>query len=85
MMPVTAINMSASGVYCVSSDSLGELTRVEIVLRINGGREIQAKAVVIREERLPDGTFGIGLFFTRIPEDDRKTITAFISESNLEF
>ncbi len=85
VMLVTAMNLSASGVYCISSQRIGELTMVEIVLRINGSREIQAKAVVIREEELQDGSFGIGLFFTRLPEEDRNTIISFISDSNPKY
>ncbi|OPL18616.1 MAG: hypothetical protein AVO35_04600 [Candidatus Aegiribacteria sp. MLS_C] len=80
MLPATAINISASGIYCVSSRSLGELTRVNLVLRIDGSPEIPARAVVIREEELSDGSYGIGLFFTRITEDGRRTIVKYTSD-----
>lgn len=80
MLPATAINISASGIYCVSSRSLGELTRVNLVLRINEGDEIPARAVVIREEELSDGSYGIGLFFTRIEEKHRDTIIEYTSD-----
>ncbi len=80
LLPATAINISASGIYCVSSRSIGELTRVNMILRINGGEEIPARAVVIREEELADGSFGIGLFFTRISEEGRSKVIAYTSE-----
>lgn len=80
MLPATAINLSASGIYCVSSRSLGELTRVNLLLRIDGGAEINARAVVIREEELADGSYGLGLFFTRITEEGRNTIIKFTSD-----
>lgn len=77
MLPATAINLSASGIYCVSSRSLGEMTRIDLVLRIEGIGEIPARAVVIREEELSNGSYGIGLFFTRIPETGRDAIIRF--------
>ena len=80
LLPATAINISASGIYCVSSRSVGELTRVNIILRINGGEEIPARAVVIREEKLSDGSYGVGLFFTRITEEGRNAIIEYTSD-----
>jgi len=74
VLPVVMMNLSASGIYCVSSRSLGELTRVDLLLRMNGMEEIPARAVVIREEKLCDGTYGLGLFFTRISEEHREDI-----------
>lgn len=79
MLPATAINISASGIYCVSSRSLGELTRVDLVLRMEDRSEIPARAVVIREEKLSDGSYGIGMFFTRITEEGRDTIIKYTS------
>ncbi len=79
MLPATVINISASGIYCVSSRSIGELVRVNIVLRINGGEDILARSVVIREEELSDGSYGIGLFFTRITEQGRNMIIEYTS------
>ena len=80
MLPATAMNLSASGVYCVSSRSLGELTRVDVILRIGDGEDIHARAVVIREEELSDGSFGLGLFFTRIDEEHRNSIIQYTSD-----
>lgn len=80
VLPVTALNVSASGIYCVSSRSIGELTRVELVLRVYDGDEIPARAVVIREEQLSDGSYGLGLFFTKISEDGRNTIIEYTSD-----
>ena len=79
-LPATVINISASGIYCVSSRSISELTRVNIVLRIKGGEEIPARAVVIREEELSDGSYGIGLFFTRITEQGRQIVIEYTSD-----
>jgi hypothetical protein len=76
VLPVTALNLSASGIYCVSRKSLGELTRVELLLRVDSDHEISARAVVIREEQLADANYGIGMFFTSISDENR----AFISE-----
>jgi hypothetical protein len=78
-LPVTALNISASGIYCISSKRLGDLTRVEIVLRMDENHTINARAVVIREEELPDETFGIGLFFTRISTEDREYISKYVN------
>jgi c-di-GMP-binding flagellar brake protein YcgR len=83
-MQVTAMNLSASGVYCVSSRSLGELTRVDLMLRLYSGEEIPARAVVIREEELSDGSYGLGLFFTRIAEESRETIMDYTSQNRME-
>ncbi len=80
ILPASVINLSASGIYCVSSKSIGELTRVDVVLRINGDKDITARSVVIREEELSDGSFGIGLFFTRIPEQGRNIIIDYTSD-----
>lgn len=80
VLPVTALNVSASGIYCVSSKSIGELTRVDLLLRVHGGDEIPARAVVIREEQLSDGSYGLGLFFTKISEDGRNTIIEYTSD-----
>ena len=80
VLPVTALNVSASGIYCVSSRSIGELTRVELLLRVYDGDEIPARAVVIREEQLSDGSYGLGLFFTKISEDGRNTIIEYTSD-----
>ena len=80
MIPATVINISASGIYCVSSRSIGELSRVNIILRVNGGEDIQARSVVIREEELADGSYGIGLFFTRIKERGRDIIIEYTSD-----
>ena len=79
-LPATVINISASGIYCVSSRSIGELSRVNIILRINGGEDIPARSVVIREEELSDGSYGIGLFFTRITERGRDIIIEYTSD-----
>lgn len=83
VLPVTALNVSASGIYCVSSRSIGELTRVDLLLRIHGVDEIPARAVVIREEELADGSYGLALFFTKISENGRDTIIEYTS--SIEF
>ncbi|NLP06556.1 hypothetical protein GX411_11500 [Candidatus Fermentibacteria bacterium] len=79
LLPVTAVNVSASGIYIVCDRSLGEMTRVELVLRFPGMRDIGARAVVIREERLGEGRFGLGLFFTSIRDEDRALIAEIIA------
>jgi hypothetical protein len=79
-LPVRALNLSASGIYCESSSSIGELKRVQLVLKIEEmDIEIKARAVVIREERFPDGNYGIGMFFTSIPDGDRATIAELVA------
>jgi len=83
-LQVTPMNLSASGVYCVSSRSLGELTRVDLKLRLFSGEEIPARAVVIREEELSDGSYGLGLFFTRITEEGRETIMDYTRPQEME-
>lgn len=65
--PVTALNLSASGLYCICDDPLGDLTRVDVSVNLDD-TQVMARAVVIREEELPDGKWGIGLFFTRIDQ-----------------
>ncbi|MCK5785607.1 MAG: PilZ domain-containing protein [Candidatus Sabulitectum sp.] len=69
--PVTALNLSASGLYCVCDEPLGDLTRVDVSVGLDEN-QVMARAVVIREEELPDGKWGIGLFFTRIRFEDRQ-------------
>lgn len=79
-LPVTALNVSASGIYCVSTRSIGELTRVDLILRVDDGEDIPARAVVIREEQLSDGSYGLGLFFTKISEEGRAIIIDYTSD-----
>jgi hypothetical protein len=82
VLPVRALNLSASGIYCESSRSIGELKRVQLVLKIEErDTEIKARAVVIREEQFPDGNYGIGMFFTSIPDEDRATIAELVATS----
>ncbi len=75
---VTALNLSASGLYCICTDPLGDLTRVDVSVNLNEN-QIMARAVVIREEELPDGTWGIGLFFTRIRFEDRQFFARYVN------
>ena len=84
VLPITALNVSASGIYCVSSRSIGELTRVDLLLQIHNGDEIPARAVVIREEQLSDGSYGLGLFFTKISEDGRNAIIEYTSDLEIK-
>jgi len=76
--PVTALNLSASGLYCVCEEAIGDLTRVDVSIGLDGN-QIMARAVVIREEELPDGNWGIGLFFTRIRFEDRQLFARYVN------
>lgn len=76
--PVTALNISASGLYCVCDEPLGDLTRVDVSISIDD-HQVMARAVVIREEELPDGNWGIGLFFTRIRFEDRQLFASYVN------
>ena len=76
--PVTALNLSASGLYCICDDPLGDLTRVDVSVNL-GENQVMARAVVIREEELPDGKWGIGLFFTRIRFEDRQFFARYVN------
>ncbi len=76
--PVTALNISASGLYCVCDEPLGDLTRVDVSIGLDG-HQVMARAVVIREEELPDGKWGIGLFFTRIRFEDRQLFASYVN------
>ncbi len=80
MLPVTALNISASGLYCICAAPLGDLTRVDVVMRLPEA-EIEARAVVIREEEQPGGEWGVGLFYTRISLEDRKLISDLVDGS----
>ena len=83
-LPVTALNLSASGLYCISDKSIGELTRLDLVMDLNNNESIKARAVVIREEPLSNGKYGLGLFFTSILDTDRARISAIAaSEAEL--
>ncbi len=81
-LPVKALNVSSSGLYCICPAPLGDLTRVDVFVRIPEA-EITARAVVIREEEQPDGTWGVGLFYTRIGLEDRKLINDLVDGSKL--
>ncbi|MBN1434633.1 PilZ domain-containing protein [Candidatus Fermentibacterales bacterium] len=78
-LPLTALNLSASGLYCISPKSLGELARLDLVLHLEDVGEIPARAVVIREERLPGDQFGLGLFFTSVSDGDRARISRVVA------
>ncbi|MCK5842675.1 MAG: PilZ domain-containing protein [Candidatus Sabulitectum sp.] len=75
---VTALNLSASGLYCICDNPLGDLTRVDVSVNLNEN-QIMARAVVIREEELPDGKWGIGFFFTRIRFEDRQFFARYVN------
>jgi hypothetical protein len=77
--PVTALNISASGLYCICDEPLGDLTRVDVSVNM-GDNQVMARAVVIREEELPDSKWGIGLFFTRIRFEDRQFFARYVNE-----
>lgn len=79
LLPVIALNVSASGIYIVCDRSIGEMTRVELVLRFPGIPDIRARAVVIREERLGEGRYGLGMFFTSMRDEDRALIAEIIA------
>lgn len=81
-LPVNALNISASGLYCICPAPLGDLTRVDVIIRLPEA-EIEARAVVIREEKQLDGSWGVGLFYTRISLEDRKVITDLVDGSKL--
>lgn len=81
-LPVTALNISASGLYCICPTPLGDLTRVDVLMRLSD-IEIEARAVVIREEEQTDGSWGVGLFYTRISLEDRKLICDLVDGSKL--
>lgn len=81
-LPVNALNLSASGLYCICPAPLGDLTRVDVSVRLPEA-EIEARAVVIREEEQHDGTWGVGLFYTRISLEDRKLISELVDGSEL--
>jgi len=76
--PVTALNLSASGLYCICDEPLGDLTRVDVSVSLDEN-QVMARAVVIREEELPDGKWGIGLFFTRIRFEDRQFFAGYVN------
>ncbi|HRW77157.1 MAG TPA: PilZ domain-containing protein [Candidatus Sabulitectum sp.] len=76
--PVTALYVSASGLYCVCDEPLGDLTRVDVSINLDD-HQVMARAVVIREEELPDGNWGIGLFFTRIRFEDRQLFASYVN------
>jgi hypothetical protein len=75
---VTALNLSASGLYCICDEPLGDLTRVDVSVNMKDN-QVAARAVVIREEELPDGKWGIGLFFTRIRFEDRQFFARYVN------
>lgn len=79
LLPVTTINVSASGIYVVCDRSLGEMARVELVLRFPNIQDIGARAVVIREERLGDGRYGLGMFFTSMKDEHRALIAEIVA------
>lgn len=79
VLPVSAINLSASGIYCICREKLGELTRVDLILRFGDEYVVSARAVVIREEKLPDGSYGLGMFFTSILDEHRTLIAELVS------
>lgn len=76
-LPVTALNISASGMYCICPAPVGDLTRVDVHMKL-ADIDVEARAVVIREEERFDGTWGVGLFYTRISLDDRKLISDLV-------
>lgn len=79
-------NISASGVYCDVSHFIEPYTQllINVVIPLGGKfYNIACEGVVVRCERQQEGAktpYSIAVHFTRISEEDRKTISSFVEE-----
>jgi hypothetical protein len=71
--------------FCMSSEYIAPMTRMALQMRLPGeaGRPIQGEAVVVRTEPAaaatpPHAGYRIALYFSRLEEDDRQALQAFL-------
>jgi hypothetical protein len=81
-------NISSSGVLCHTSQPIPEMTKFGVVLELPEpvNRQVTAEGLVIRcdvEEPAHD-QFRVAIIFTKIEEDDIKTIHAYVEYDLLE-
>lgn len=86
--PLETINLSAGGLFCTSPAWVAPMTKLALSLELpgpagNGGAVVEGEAIVVRTEPsapAPDpSTYRIALFFSRMDDDHRRTLQAFLS------
>jgi len=75
-------NISANGVLCHTVKPLPLMTKMSIALEIPKPerRRIECEGIVVRCEphEIGDDKFKVAILYTKISEDDRKAIDAFV-------
>jgi len=75
-------NISANGVLCHTVKPVALMTKMRIRLELpdGSGHKIDAEGVVVRCDADPKGddNFRVAILFTKVDEDDRTAIHAFV-------
>lgn len=78
----TIVNISKGGLYFISEIplELSSIIRVVIDFRAvdNELTDIEALAMVVRQDRRDDGTYGIGVMFSSIYDNGKRNLNIFI-------
>ncbi|HEV8200177.1 MAG TPA: PilZ domain-containing protein [Candidatus Polarisedimenticolia bacterium] len=82
------INLSAGGLFCTSPQFIPPMTRLSLAMEVplpdDDPARIEGEAVVVRTEPeapqpLHQGGYRIALFFSRLEDDDRRALQAFLA------
>jgi len=82
------INLSAGGLFCTSPSFIAPMTRLSLMMEVplpdDDPARIEGEAVVVRTEPAApvpahQGGYRIALFFSRLAEDDRLALQAFLT------
>jgi len=84
-----SLDVSASGVYCKTTDAIPLMTRLDIVLALPGGESgpspilLHIEGVVVRQHPvIRDGKiahYDVAIFFNFFRPDDREKLAAYIN------
>lgn len=78
----TILNLSRGGFYFKSAESFNASSIIKTVIDLStvdpGLKEVEALAMVVRDDVLEDGTHGVGVMFSSIYDEDRHNLNVFI-------
>jgi c-di-GMP-binding flagellar brake protein YcgR len=81
------INLSAGGMFCTSPTYIAPMTKLSLTMEVphsDAPAHIEGEAVVVRTEPeatapAPRGGYRLALFFSRLADDDRRALQAYLS------
>ena len=79
-------NLSCNGVYCSVNRAIPEMTRLRMLLNLNGVyAECEGTVVRIEPDTEQAGTFNMAIFFDDIRPSERQKILDFIEQGNARY